>query len=351
MTRNKTLVWLMWPVLILSFLFAGACSNGDTPTIPDGVLNLSDGGDIGQNELNALTTAYQTLKENHGGVQIVEDSEGYGLIGIMDRWTGASLSGTAVIQDNNGDLATVDINGSKLFSNVEWPITISVFVDGYVTQTLISTKANLFIFAMELTDPMNASIAVYAACQSYDSGGLIGGISPWRLTAVTTNNWDAWNSSEGQFFDAPFVVVRGNPYRNLGIVAFLMPPIFPGSGSTIAPPPPPAYGYFYKDLEWGPPGAITGWVFQAPETPVEPFSHEAGTWTINTSLFSEVQTAVLTFTGGGAKADGWQFVPYGLQTRVTVVTGDENNGVYNFDAYAPDVDADREVVEAKVRYP
>jgi hypothetical protein len=281
------------------------------------------------------------------------------MIALKDRWTGASLSGVVAIQENNGDITSLAVNGTKLFSDAEWPITVSVHVLGYISKTIVATNANLLVFPMEKLDGMEGTVLAYALIQPYEQIGGAPDPSHWRVTAIATNNWDEWDESYGGPLKLPFVVAHGNPYRSLGIVAFLQRlTVVSGIGSTGQPASEdPLIGYFYKDLAWGPPGAITGWVFQMAEEDDVPFTHSEGTWTIDPGVWADEQIARIALLGGGSKIDGWQFVPYGLltkatvlETKATVLEGDPGTDTYNFDAYDPDVGADRDVIEARIRY-
>ncbi len=349
MTMKNTHAWLFVPILLVGLCLMGAC--GENPTTPgDGTLGLSEGGSIDQADLMALTEGYQNLVDAGGGAKVVADTDGNGILGMIDRWTGIGLKGVAIFVDNAGTLGTIGVDGTKLFDGLEWPINVTVFTDGYITQSIVSTNANCFLFPMEPLIDEAGTVSVYAACQPSTGGATIGEFDPWLLTGTTTNNWHHWNDARGKDYEMPFLVTQGNPYRDLGLVCFLAPSDIESSGALLDPPAPGPNGYFYKDLQWVPPGAITGWIFIIPEISDDPLTHVAGNYTIDAGVLTEEQFALIQLVPGGNKTDGWQFIPYGLRSNLHVEAADGPTDTYNFDAYDPDTGADRETIEASIIY-
>ncbi len=346
MTKYNNTCWIFWILLVLGLFLLGACGESG-PTTPEDVQELSEGGDIEETQLSDLVTAYEALVAAGGGVEVVPDVEDFGLVACRDRWSGEAVTAVVFIETDTGELLTLSVNGTKLLSGLVFPITLTAFADGYVSQTILATNANLVVFAMEPYAMSGGRVCMVVAIA--DSPAVGAGNDLWRLKGTTTHVPAQWNETTGGPYALQHIYMNANAYQNVGAVLFMYSAeittdmIGTGEGDPLEFD---ILGYAYQDFGSLPATATIGWMFEFPETPTAPNTYTSGNFAIDASLFGE-GTALVT-TPGGCIGNSWEFVPYGLQVYVIPEAA---TGTYDLEAFDPPLTPDRHVVEASIKYP
>lgn len=357
MTTYKKATWWIWPVLAVGLLLVGSCGD-DGPTIPDptDVKDYSEGGggDIGQEDLGELVVEYQTLRDAGGGVKVVADVEDHSLIATFDRWSKAPLDAYAVIDDGGEAPIVYTVPGVRLVQGLEFPITITVFSESYVTETVVDTNANVIVLGLERlsigpTDQKIVGVDFTQGQLGEETGRL-----PWAIVASTTRIGSEWSQTLGDATQDHFTILDINTNKPVGAAGILFeldvdPDLgligwFDPSLDDYDP-----VGYAYQDFGVVKYGSHVNWLMEFVEG--APNNYFDANFSIDPTMWDLGSPGegvrYLRLTPGGCISSTWEFIPYGLQVDATL---DDMNGTYAVDAYDPPITADRDIICAEISY-
>ncbi|HEX9746443.1 MAG TPA: hypothetical protein VGB30_13560 [bacterium] len=128
---------------------------------------ISDGNDgiipwnpIGTQSAFDLVSALVYLQDSGGGVINIPLAADEFAIHLWDRRTEANLPGLAAVKLGTGSVSYVNIDaGYAVFENANFPLTISVQVEGYDIFTIVESNANVYSFALDKSGPAQYSTA------------------------------------------------------------------------------------------------------------------------------------------------------------------------------------------------
>jgi len=355
MTKYISYAWWIWAVLILGLGLSGACSDNPTTPGPSDVqgFTFEGGGDsVDKTDLTELLDEYDALVAAGGGAVTVVDPNGHSLIGCFERWTGASIrDANVIVQQAGQDPVSYDFDGMALFTNLTYPITVTVSHDRYVMQTLVETDANVIAFGM---DPlwMGDSAATLMGCAyNYDDAHL-----PWLVRATSTHMNRNWRTTKGFPNSDPATIIQVNAGQSVGAVAFLYKGL---EGVDWTPynefePNLANYelcGYSYSHIGTLDRGSVGAWIMDLNETGAGN-GYDPGTYTVQHTFpwvggFEPLVHGRLTLTPGGCLDDTCEFVPYYPPVEYQIWA---DSGTYEIGAYDPPVMADRHVIIAEIEY-
>jgi len=348
--------WLFWTILIVGLWLVGACSSGN-PTIPDPSdvqdFTYEEGDGWEQEELSDLIDSYESLVDLGGGVATVVDPNNYTLLGAFHRWSTDPVSDVQLIVEQAGeDPVGIDFSDKILFSDLVYPITLTVYHDYYVTQTVVETNANVIAFGLErrvgYSEP--AMIVGYSFNYTQDD-------APWLCLATSSHlNWP-WETTTGFLYADPSTLVIGNAYQPVGAIAFLYEGDTPSEGSQLStgnlstnPEDYTIAGISYSHIGTLDPGSVGGWILNLDQEGTGN-SYTAGNYTLNYTVppdgTATVSYATLTVTPGGWQNDSFEFIPYYPPKDVSVFA---DAGTYDLNAYDPPLVPDRHVVLVEITY-
>lgn len=355
MIKLRTNLVLLWTVLILGLIFAGACSNNN-PTTPDpsDVLGLDP---AGAPEIQALLDNYQTLRDLGGGIISVPDpDDGCSIIGTFDRHTRDAIHQTSLtISENDGTVTHLELNDMIIIPSLIFPITVTASSAGYVQKTIYQTNSNVIAIPMDCVgvNPQQAMVVGFS---------IANGPNPpqeqWAVQAYSTHLGNDSDKSIGVSGTSPSTLLTVNPGQNVGCIAFLYGLI----------DPPPVYpidpweefeltGYSWSNIGVLAPNAIGGWVLNITEegqgtdygsanysfTYTPPSSSDSG------ALANHI--ADLTIVPGGSKDASSEFIPYyPLVDLDAVDSGLGPDGTYDLISYLPLISVDRILVIVTADY-
>ena len=345
MTKCKCISWAIWAVLVLAMLMIAACGN-DGPVAPPGQTQLADliwvpGGDTG--------AAYEELRAAGGGTRIV-DTEPYALIGVFNRWTGANLHGLILVRQADGTTNTYTVSSYLPLSDLDYPITVNAWVDGYASATIVNTNANVLAFGLEPFAWGYDSMPMYGLCSTdlLDEGCYY----KWRTLGISTQNNQYSSTTNGGPNSNPYTIVQINPFRPAGVATFLfgLLPTPAGGVDGLSPETADEYGvvgYAYDSLSVFAPGMTGAWVMDM--QPVDSLNaYTEGTYTIDPTIQEDIlHGCAITFTGGTGLADSWEFVP---NTLPELVKPDSGSGTYTVEGVDPVATGGRNAIRAAINY-
>jgi hypothetical protein len=359
MITCKSISWWIWPVVVAGLLLIGSCGdNGPTIPNPTDVKDYSEGGgdDIGQEDLGALAVAYQSLRDAGGGVRVA-DAEGFSLIAVFDRWTATPLNAFAVFEGSEEVPSLQYIPGVRLFEGLEFPITISVFCEGYVTETIVDTNANVLVLGLE---PLPTVPGGKRTFNVYYSPGDIGGENEtvlWTVLASTTRiggKWaQIWSGPVSDFAQEWPTILECDANKPVGTVAFLYELVVKPVLGTISCDPTfedyEAVGYTYQDFGMMKYGLEFPWLVEFTEA--TPNSYFDANFSIDPTIWDGgtpgEHTPYLRVTPGGCVSSTWEFIPYGPQVASVP---EDANGTYSVEAYDPPITVDRDIICGEIGY-
>lgn len=347
--------WLLWTILIVGLWLVGACGGNPTTPNPSDVQDFTydEGGDWDSEELTNLIDSYNALVDLGGGVATVVDENNYTLIGVFDRWSGNPVTDVQLVVEQPGeDPVGIEFSDKILFSDLVYPITVTVWNTVHVTQTIIETNANVIAFGMERRTGYEMPATVIGYTFNYTEND-----KPWLLQAASTHtNWD-WVTSTGFYSTDPNTILMVNPYQPVGAVAFLYQGEVPSIGGQINlgnqstdPDDYTIQGISYSHIGTLDPGSVGGWIINLDQEGTGN-EYTTGNYAVNYSIppngTAPLTYANLVVTPGGWQDDSCEFIPYYPPTEVSVF---ESAGTYDINAYDPPVVADHNVIRAEITY-
>ncbi len=358
MIKLRTNLVLLWTVLILGLILAGACSNNN-PTTPDpsDVLGLDPSG---APEIQALIDSYTTLRDQGGGVISEPDPDASAIIGTFDRYSGDAIWETSLtISENDGTVTHIDFTDMIIIPSLDYPITVTVSSPGCVQKTIYQTNSNVIAIPMDLMD--NGYPRAFVIGFSFNNGFDPPEEEPWAVQASSSHLGCDWDKTIGMEGSSPGTLLTVNPWQNVGCIAFLYGLIDP---PPVSPPSDPVdpwerfelTGYSWSNIGSLVPEAIGGWIINLTEegqgtdygsanysfayTPPTPDSG---------ALANHI--ADLTILPGGSKDASSEFIPYyPLVDLDAVDTGSGPDGTYDLNAFLPPVSVDRILIMATADY-
>jgi hypothetical protein len=351
MTKYVSKSLWFWVILIVSLGLVAACSSNPTTPDPTDVQDFSfeEGDDLVNEEIAPLLDAYETLVEAGGGSTIVAEGEGYTLIGVFEKWTDTELEGAQVVVQQAGeDPVEIAFNEKVLFTDLVYPITVTVSVENYQTQTLVETNANVIAFGVKRLEGQQLPTVIMGYAFDYDSH------APWVVKGKSTHFDQDWEMSYGGQYVAPNIIVQANPYQPVGAVAFLfenrqsvgwVPGMIPDMDDYVL------LGYAYSHVGNIDPGTGGGWILNLTQEGA-PNTYDPGNYTVTHSFpdngsIGSISHGTLTITPGGIREANEEFIPYGLPTEIQLTS---DSGTYEVEAYDPPLIVDRHVIAVEVQY-
>jgi hypothetical protein len=252
MTKSSIFTWGLGAVLIAAMvLILAGCSN-DGPIAPTTsvVKDFSSGG-INGHELTEIMQHYDALRQAGGGTTTF-DPHSRTLIGVSDRWQGSAVQGMVTVQDANGAVTSHSAGAVFLLADLVYPITVSVWADGYVNQTIYRTNANIIAVGLERLAVNGGQCMIYGLA-SPDTG-LFGTDTFWQTMAMSTQDACSYSQMSGDPSTNPYTILNIDPWRPIGAVSWLFTRhIVPATISTTFTPEPPSnfncVGYSYDPLD------------------------------------------------------------------------------------------------------
>ncbi len=113
--------------------------------------SIIPGGDLDTESLTELATTLYYLRESGGGTLSIPLGPDEFAVHIWDANTEVNLAAQAVVVCSGGPTSLLDINGIAVYENVSFPVTVTVYVEGYAMATYVETSANILSFAMQET--------------------------------------------------------------------------------------------------------------------------------------------------------------------------------------------------------
>ncbi|MFH1676972.1 MAG: hypothetical protein ABIC40_08090 [bacterium] len=352
------ITWFLWVFLIAGLMLIGAC-NRSTPTTPNptDVKDITQGGVLDPGDLTTLVNALAEIRENGGGLTDT-DVEGFTLISAFDRWTGFGLSAVVIIQTaDEQDLSEImSLSGSKMVSDLEYPITITAMADGYITQTYVLTNADVIGFGLEEQYMSQMPCWMMGMFDlPIDPGDT--GIGDPRLTIGKSTHLNTeWQITGSPPNGNPYVLAFANPYQPAGMVGFLFErtdPFTPApitadewdlTGWTCT-----GYGYKAVGSLW--PGMSGAWLLDVDQGEIQHI-YTDGNYSIPDSMYdpdSDYNNIVsIEFTPGGWLSASVEFIPYGIPDITK--NPEDLNGTYSLSTFNPPVVTDRDTIVAQVEY-
>jgi hypothetical protein len=355
MTKSSFLVWGLMMVLVaaLTVIMSGCGNNG--PTAP-GNTDVKDysSGDVDGEAYTALMAKYATLKAAGGGTMTVE-AQTQTLIGVTDRWLGTGINALVLITGADGSISTTNTTGVFVTNGLVYPITVNVWADGYVSQTIVETDANIIVFELERINWGLGSTKIYGIGTTQVGAAPTSGLPLiWRTIGMNTQDFPYSVATTGTGTNPPYTILDVCPQRPYGAVVWK----YKWDGDTISSPTLPPdmpledfqlVGYSYDDLGMLFAGSIGSWIMNF--TTVE----EMNTYTDgNFSLTPQQQgnnamlASVIHFSGGTTLVDSREFVANTPQF-VKYAPGDD--GTYSLESVNLPVAGDRSVVRANIIFP
>ena len=320
---------------------------------PKDVKDYSSGGVIGQQELMDLMDANHTLMQAGGGVKQVS-AGAYTMVSLFDRWSLKELSGVVMIKDNNGKQTAATANPVAIFEDLTFPITVMAEVNGYTSQIVLQTQANLIAFGMEqIVDQIETVYGLGASSfinQHHPVGWITESMNTQgELDAVKRINLSRGTAPVNAATQYPVCLLATDSLRPAGVVSFLST-IGGDTGNQLWK----YTGYAYTDL-----GLLESNGLMPPST--ETFllnfnditllnKYTGGTYTIPSwgKPISSSAVPILHFEGGTSVARTWEFIP---TTVPFAINAGEQSGTYAMDGVDLPVPGDRPAVRASIAYP
>lgn len=351
MTKNVSKSLWFWVILIVSLGLVAACSNNPTTPDPTDVQDFGyeEGDGIDNEEIVPFLDAYEALVDAGGGATIVAEGEGYTLIGVFQRWKETELDGAQIVVQQDGlDPVELAFNERILFTDLVYPITVTVSVENYQTQTLVETNANVIAFGIERLSDQQMPTVIMGYSFEFDNH------SPWVVKGASTHFNQDWEMSYGGQYVAPNIIVNANPYQPAGAVAFLfenrqavgwVPGTVPDMEDYVL------LGYAYSHVGRIDPGTGGGWILNLGQEGA-PNTYDPGNYTVTHSFpdngaIGSISHGILTITPGGIREDNEEFIPYGLPVEIQLIS---DSGTYEVEAYDPPLIVDRHVIAVEVEY-
>ena len=256
MTKYKLFTWSAWVVLVLAAALMTACGN-DGPIAPpsDDVHGYSSGGDISKAALANLMARYDQLSALGGGTSIVPPDNGYTMICIIDRWKHTNISAhVSVAEDDGTSVAVQAYNGMAVLHDLKYPITVSAWVDGYVSETVVETSANLIVFGLKPLASLSKTFDLYGV----GGGQLVDSldVNGWKTDSFPTQSGGVATSIQGDGAH-PYSRVSIDPDRPTGVATFLFADLGDGGISQGQFVP---IGYTYQSLGIANWNHVAAWV-------------------------------------------------------------------------------------------
>lgn len=359
MTNCKLVSWGLWAMLLSAMIVLSACSR-DGITAPDAtnVGGFTEGGGLEGKELYDFMSEYQAIRDAGGGAKVVE-TDGYTLLAVFDRWQDKNLHGVFVVQPETGTSSVINTDGVTILKDLDYPITVSAWAEGYVGQTIVNTEATIIVFGLEYFVPGG-------------SGGTVAGIGggdmledasayAWCTITASTQTGSAVYKNTG-WDTFPYSLLNISPWKPAGGVSWLFAlQELPQSAVPVHP-----IHFARPDLNEIP---LEDWTCIG-------YSYDnfgqlmmgMGGWLITYNAVSELNTysegsfdfpapeenngtltkmATVSFMGGTMLADTWEFVP---NTLPVTIDADETEGTYTVQGVDPPVDGDRRAMRAHIEY-
>lgn len=140
--------------------------DADTPadTTPDSPLIPAI--DLSGTIIYNLAAAMFYLQESGGGVLSVPLEADQVGVHVWDPATGQNLEAQAVIVCSGGPTTLLAVNGYQVFEGATFPVTVTVYSDGYAMTTIAGTNANVLSFALAPAVPA-APAFVFGMAENY----------------------------------------------------------------------------------------------------------------------------------------------------------------------------------------
>ena len=144
---------------------------GDTPgdITPDSPLIPAI--DLSGTTIYNLAAAMFYLQESGGGVLSVPIEADQVAVHVWDPSTGMNLEAQAVIVCSGGPTTLLDINGYQVFEGATFPVTVTVYSEGYAMTTFAGTTANVLSFALAPAAPPMPAF-VFGMAENYGCDSL-----------------------------------------------------------------------------------------------------------------------------------------------------------------------------------
>ncbi|MCX6646677.1 MAG: hypothetical protein NTY09_10005 [bacterium] len=177
-------------------------------------LQMINGNELTATSIDDLAGTISDLQHNGGGVTTFDLGEGVLVLHVFDSFHGHVFSSQALVKSGDGTSSLWSINGYAVFVNAVFPVTVSVYADGYALATIVETSANVLSIPLRRIDePSKATIFGVAGTHGYPRMSLY---SDTLLPKCITNSPV---SHDGNYQSFEFDV---DPYVTNGMSAFLL---------------------------------------------------------------------------------------------------------------------------------